>query len=120
MLLYSIHRCFGVGCSRTLQKYSQWEGFSCSSCSSAESPLLSSECSGRQESTGFAQSHKTAEACKVWDQLPPKGADIRNQNQMKLSMEEIPTQQKPQLCCNPTSLTRDELSLCSYSDGQPI
>lgn len=50
------------------------------------------------------------------NQLPLKGVDIRNQKQMKHLMEEIPTQCKPQLCCNPLSLTRDELSLGFYPD----
>ena len=76
-----------------------------------ETPPLPSERSGGQESAGFAQSCKAAEARKVWDQLPLMGVDIRNQNQMKHVMEETPTQRTPQLCCNPPSLTRDEVSL---------
>ena len=116
MLLSSICTRFRLGCSETLQKHPEWEGFSCRSRSSMETPLLSSECSGRQESAGFARSCKAAAARKVWDQLPLKGVDIRNQKQMKRLMEEIPTQHTPQLCCNPSSLPRDELSFSFYPD----
>lgn len=57
---------------------------------------------------------------EVWDQLPPKGVDIRNQNQMKHLMEQAPMQCEPQLGCNPPKLNRDELSLGFYPGRKPI